>query len=409
MSHDGTIAPLALRTPGEQMERATRGRWLIVLLLALFAVFAGAHIDPALAQQPASPAASAPRPPSAAQQPAPSGFYAWIAQKQADYNQKLAATIREMRTDPFAATILLALLSFAYGILHAAGPGHGKAIISSYVLANERTVKRGIALSFLAAAFQATSAILLVGILMLVFQASGLTRKATEAWLETVSWGIVTLLGAWLLWGQVRKLLAARKAAATTSAGHAQSHTHHHDHSHGHHHGHPAKELAHAAHAHDHGHSHAHGHAHAHTHDHAHHHHTHAHGDHCDHCGHAHMPDPRQLEGQWSWSKAIALAAAVGIRPCTGAVFVLGFALSQGLIWAGIFATFAMALGTAITVSALAAIAVGSREWAARLGGGAESVWGWRVRTAAGLAGSFAVMAFGLTLFLGSLGPGSAF
>ncbi len=396
MSHEAAITGPVLQACRPQTIWTRGCHWvlLLLLLLALFSVAPLTAADQASAQQPPSSVATA-RPAAGAPQPAPSGFYAWVAQKQADYNQKLAATIREMRTDPVAATILLALLSFAYGILHAAGPGHGKAIISSYVLANERTVKRGIALSFLAAAFQAVSAILLVGILVLVFQASGLTRKATEAWLETASWGIVTLLGAWLLWGQVRKLLAVRRSGATALAGHAHTHAHqnHHAHVQNHAHGHPAKELAHVAHGHDH----------------AHHDHTHAHGDHCDHCGHAHMPDPRQLEGQWSWSKAIALAAAVGIRPCTGAVFVLGFALSQGLIWAGIFATFAMALGTAITVSALAAIAVGSREWAARLGGGNDSVWGWRVRTAAGIAGSFAVMAFGLTLFLGSLGPGSAF
>lgn len=396
---------------------------LFLALLAGLVGWAGSLREIAHAQQPAAPAASTPTARSTAQPAAPSGFYAWVAQKQADYNQKLAQTIREIRTDPFAATILLALLSFAYGVLHAAGPGHGKAVISSYVLANERTVKRGIALSFMAALFQAISAILLVGILVLVFQASGLTRKATEAWLETVSWGIVTLLGAWLLWGQVRKLLAARGAGAhghghAHDHGHAHrhehadapAHSHAHEHAHAHHHREPVLATAAAAGS-SAGHNHSHdGHSHAHAHAHDHHAHTHSeHGhEHCDHCGHAHMPDPSQLQGEWSWSKAIALAAAVGIRPCTGAIFVLGFALSQGLVWAGIFATFAMALGTAITVSALAAIAVGSRELAARLGGGGESVWGWRVRTAAGLIGSFAVMAFGLTLFLGSLGRTSA-
>jgi ABC-type nickel/cobalt efflux system permease component RcnA len=120
------------------------------------------------------------------------------------------------------------------------------------------------------------------------------------------------------------------------------------------------------------------------------------------------MPDPGQIAGKWSWPRALALAAAIGIRPCTGAVFVLGFALSQGLLWAGVFATFAMALGTALTVSALAAFAVGARELAARYGGKGPS-WAGTVRTAAGIAGSAAVMVLGLMLFVGSLGPGSAF
>ena len=116
------------------------------------------------------------------------------------------------------------------------------------------------------------------------------------------------------------------------------------------------------------------------------------------------MPDPKQLQGAWSWSKALALAAAIGIRPCTGAILVLVFAIGQGLAWAGVFATFAMALGTAITVSALAALAIGSRELAARFG---REVSGWAtgVRRLAGVGGSLAVMVLGGILFIGSLGP----
>ena len=91
------------------------------------------------------------------------------------------------------------------------------------------------------------------------------------------------------------------------------------------------------------------------------------------------------------------------------AIFVLGFALSQGLLWAGVFATFAMALGTAITVSALAALAVGSRELAIRLGGVGNSRWAGAVRTIAGVGGSLAVLVFGLILFAGSLGHRGAF
>ena len=112
--------------------------------------------------------------------PAGGGFTAWVLAKQADYNQKLAATIREIRTgDPLVATLLLGALSFAYGVLHAAGPGHGKAIISSYVLANERTVRRGIVLSFMAAFFQALIGDrILVAVLSLVFKAHrGPTRR----------------------------------------------------------------------------------------------------------------------------------------------------------------------------------------------------------------------------------------
>jgi ABC-type nickel/cobalt efflux system permease component RcnA len=277
-------------------------------------------------------------------------------------------------------------LSFVYGVLHAAGPGHGKAVISSYVLASEQTVRRGITLSFLAAMFQALSALILVAILVYGLRATGLTVKSTEAWLETASWAVVTLLGAWLVWRQIKELRAVRAAEPARGHGHHHHHDHHHDDGHAHAHGH--------------------GHKHEHAHDH-HHHHDHGDGSHAC-CDHAHMPDPRQLEGAWSWRRALMLAAAVGIRPCTGAILVLVFAIGQGLAWAGVFATFAMALGTAITVSALAAIAISSRELAARFGG-EGSGWASGVRRIAGIGGSLAVMILGGLLFIGSLGPTQAF
>jgi ABC-type nickel/cobalt efflux system permease component RcnA len=318
--------------------------------------------------------------------------------KQSEINRRLAAAVREIRTgDPWFATLVLAGLSFAYGVLHAAGPGHGKAVISSYVLANEQTVRRGIALSFLAAAFQGLSALIIVGILVLVLSATGMTMKSTEAWLETLSWGFVALVGAWLLYTQIKAVWP--KPAAAGGHAHAHGHDHHHAHDHGHH-GHH-----HHAHAHDHSHKHSHGHAH----DHTHHDHDHVHAADGSCCSHAHMPDPSQLQGPWSWRQAIAIALAVGIRPCTGAILVLVFAISQGLMWAGVFATFAMAIGTAITVSFLAALAVGSRELAMRLGGGKESVWGARVRTAAGIGGACLVLGLGLTLMVGSLQGTSVF
>lgn len=352
----------------------------------------------ALAQAPSAPPVTAPKsflpPAKAAEQPQGivARTYAWIMTKQSEINRRLAAAVRDIRTgDPWFATLVLAGLSFAYGVLHAAGPGHGKAVISSYVLANEQTVRRGIALSFLAAAFQGLSALVVVGILVVVLSATGMTMKSTEAWLETLSWGLVAVVGAWLLYTQIKA--AWPKPAATIGHAHARGHDHgHHHHHDGHdHHGH--------AHGHDHGHSH--GHAHSHAHNHHDHDHVHAADGSC--CSHAHMPDPSQLQGPWSWRQAFAIAFAVGIRPCTGAILVLVFAISQGLMWAGVFATFAMAIGTAITVSFLAALAVGSRELAMRLGGGSESVWGARVRTAAGIGGAGLVLGLGLVLMVGSL------
>lgn len=325
--------------------------------------------------------------------------WSYVLAQQQRINRELAGAVRQMKTGSVLdATLLLAFLSFTYGVLHAAGPGHGKAVISSYVLANERTVRRGIMLSFLSAFIQALSAIAIVGVLAVALNATSLQISATERWIETISWAFVALVGVWLLYGQVSGLIKRRRAAAPVAhrngnAGEAiEAYAAAHAHSH-------------AAHGHDHGCGcgHEHSHAHAHPPEQVHHHH-HADGA-C--CGHAHMPDPKQLEGPLSWSKALAIAFSVGIRPCTGAILVMIFALSQGLLMAGVFATFAMALGTAITVSALASLAVGSRELAKRMAGGESRLAG-AVATGAGLVGSTLVLLMGATFFVASLSAGGS-
>ncbi len=117
------------------------------------------------------------------------------------------------------------------------------------------------------------------------------------------------------------------------------------------------------------------------------------------------MPTPKELEGAWSWRRALALAFSVGIRPCSGALAVLALTTLNGLFWAGVASTVAMAFGTAITVSALAAVAVGSRDLAARLSG-EGSPWAYRIANAAGVAGALALFTMGAAFFVASLQNG---
>lgn len=118
------------------------------------------------------------------------------------------------------------------------------------------------------------------------------------------------------------------------------------------------------------------------------------------------MPDPKDLQGAWSWRKALPLALSIGIRPCTGALLLLVFAMSQGMWWAGVLGTFAMSLGTALTVSVLATLAVSSRNLAVRLSG-EGSPWAWRVQALAGFAGASLVFLMGSAFFVASLQGGS--
>lgn len=305
--------------------------------------------------------------------------------------QDMTGAVRNLKstTNIAAATGALVVASFIYGILHAVGPGHGKAVISSYMLADKETLRRGIFLAFLSSLIQALSAIILIGGLYAASLATGLQTKWAEAWLETLSWGFVAALGAWLMLKQIWPMFQRRPVAATDVP-----HQDHHDHVH-----------------HDHFHSHA-DHVHERCCEHAHGPHprelsaapTHNHADdhvHDEHCGHVHLPGPDELRDNLSWSRALAIAFSIGIRPCTGALLVIIFAAAQGLIWAGILATFAMAFGTALTVSGLAAISVGSRNLAIALAG-AESRWGNFVARSASILSSAAVFILGTVFFFAS-------
>lgn len=313
-----------------------------------------------------------------------SGVTAWVNLQQQAFYRSLTGALKAMREDGSQLWILVGL-SFAYGVFHAAGPGHGKAVISSYMLANETSLRRGVVLSFVSAFLQAATALVVIGLAYAVLR--GTTVSMTDAtWtLELVSYAAIAAYGAWLLWRKGRRLFAGRRPAALSAATtglhahghvHGESRGHHHDHDH------------HAHHHQDHDDGH-----------HAHHHHSP--GETCDECGHSHAPDPAQLGGERLDLKSAAAAVwAVGLRPCSGALIVLTFALLNGLILGGVLSVLAMALGTAITVSALATLAVTAKNAAVRLSGGGKA--GALVHDGIEIAGASLVLLLGIVLFWAS-------
>jgi nickel/cobalt transporter (NicO) family protein len=367
--------------------RLARTVLLAVLSLLLVSTVAEAELKPI---SPFAATEVAPAPPSAFGRPVAAPFqatgplgrlFAWVLDQQQSLQRMLATSVKGLKTDnPMGGALTLAALSFVYGILHAVGPGHGKTIISSYVVANEETARRGVIISFIAAGLQALTAVVLVSLLLFGLNATGLQVNAWSNQLESVSYAMIALVGLYLLSTQLIRLWRGWRGiptvqAALNPAAHSHDDHHHHDHAHDHH-----------AHAHDH---------------HGHHH--HAPGEACD-----HIVDARELAGPFSWRKVMAVVFSVGIRPCTGAILVLVFAVTQGLFWAGVAATFAMALGTAITVAALATLALGSRELALKLGG-ANSTWANAVWTTCTIGGATIILLFGALLFAASLGPARPF
>src|SRR5499433_1397418 len=318
----------------------------IALLVAVIAglLFAAGLLDGAFAQGGpfGAPRTQAPAPPVG-------GVLGWIFAKQAEFYRQFSSLLRAAKADGSAAWSLLGL-SFLYGIFHAAGPGHGKAVISSYIVANNETWTRGVVLSFASALLQALVAVAVVGLAAALLNATAGTMGRAVNIIEIVSYSLIILIGLRLLWVKGRALLAALRTLhrpAPVGAAVTPVHEHaHHDHDHSGHH--------------DHGHHH-HGHDHHAGHDQCHHHH-HDHDEEASAWGHAHAPEPEELAGPGGWRRGLSAIVAVGMRPCSGAILVLVFALAQGLLWAGVAATFVMGLGTAITVAVIATIAIGARS-----------------------------------------------
>ncbi|MER8828122.1 nickel/cobalt transporter [Mesorhizobium sp. M0938] len=328
----------------------------------------------------------------------------WINLRQQEFYRALAGAMKAMREDGSKLWLLIGL-SFAYGIFHAAGPGHGKAVISSYMVANEVALRRGIMLSFVSALLQALTAILVMMLAYFVLRGTAISMTDAAWFLEIVSYVFVTLFGAWLLWRKagpaILRLFGANPAYSLSAAHAGHSHTGHAHSAHAH------SAHSHALHAHGHdGHNHDdHDHG-AHDHDHGgHDHHHHAAGEICETCGHSHAPDPALLSGdRFDWRTAWSAVAAVGIRPCSGALIVLSFAMLNGLWFGGILSVLAMALGTAITVSVLATLAVTAKNWAVYFAG--DGRMGNRIHSIIEIGGAAFVFLFGLLLLSASLTAG---
>ncbi|MEI8153530.1 MAG: nickel/cobalt transporter [Hyphomicrobiales bacterium] len=358
-----------------------------VFVTALLLLSAGA-LDAAFAQT--SPFGG----PRAAPPPPPDGLFGWIFAKQAEFYQDFSRIIRSAKTDGSAVWTLLGV-SFLYGIFHAAGPGHGKAVISSYVVANQETWRRGVVLSFASALLQAVVAVGIVGIAAVLLNATSRQMCDAGRVIELVSYALIALVGLRLLWvkgkGFIREARSMSRPLHAVGAGVTPPEHKHHDH-HGHDHG-------------DHHHDHGNGHQ-GHSHDHAHHGHDHhGHDHHHDHehdaaWGHAHGPEPEELAGPGGWQRGLSAIVAVGLRPCSGAIIVLVFALAQGLFWAGVAATFVMGLGTAITVAAIATLAVGFRSVAQRIAV-SRSGYGMLAMRVIEVGAAVVVLAFGVLLLAG--------
>lgn len=227
---------------------------------------------------------------------------------------QLAGAIRAMRAGQPGALMAFWGLCLGYGVLHAAGPGHGKLLIGGYGIARRVPVAR---LAGLALAASLAQALVAIAVVYASLALLGLTRATAEEaatrWMTPVGHALIAGLGLWLVWRGARGLM--RPAAPDGAADH-------------------------------------------------HHHHDHDHHDHGPQCTHAHGPTLAEVEAIGSWRDAAALVAGIAIRPCSGALFILIITFQLGIALAGVVGALVMGLGTALVTAGAALMAVWAREGA---------------------------------------------
>lgn len=244
------------------------------------------------------------------------GLLRAAAAAQREAQDALAGAVRAIRAGQPGAVLGLMGVSFGYGVLHAVGPGHGKALIGAYGLARRVPVLRLSVLALLSSLAQAAVAVALVYGAVAVL---GLTRQAATGLAE----GAVPIIGNLMIAGLGLWLLAHGIAGLRRRAG-QHGHDHHHDH-----------------------------------------------GADCG-CGHAHGPSVEQVAQLTGWRDAALLVAGIALRPCSGALFLLILTWQLGIGAAGVAGAFAMGLGVALVSVAVAVLAGWAREGALqRLSGGA--------------------------------------
>ena len=236
----------------------------------------------------------------------------WAVTQQRAFQSEMAAAVRVIKSGAPGGWAALLLATGAYGVVHAAGPGHGKYLIGGVGLGSAVPASRMIALAVASSLAQAIWAVVLVygGFWLLQLSADNMTVLA-EQWLAPASYLSIAVVGIVVALRGLH-IIISRKSEVP-----------------------------------EHG------------------------GDGGGGCGHAHGPDPDQVASLQTFREAAALVASIAIRPCTGAIFLLVIAWQLDIKAAGFAATVAMGLGTAILTSAVAISSVALRGMAMFAGGGA--------------------------------------
>ncbi len=250
---------------------------------------------------------AAPQTPS----PRPSGL-SWIAAKQKALQGKMEVLLSEDNADDsrVVTILLLCLISFAYGVLHAAGPGHGKVITASWLAGGSQRLASGVILGSLLAFFHGLSGVTVVLVGRFIFEKTALaTMGSAEKPLQVISFSLISALGLFLIIKEAYSYVKSPKEEKSTTK-------------------------------------------------------------HCKHnikIGHeAEEALEEAVEKHSSLKSILWLALAAGIVPCPGVVLVMLFCSAMGETLLGLLLAVCVTLGMAMTISLAGLIVIIARNAAVR-------------------------------------------
>ncbi|MDX2322040.1 MAG: nickel/cobalt transporter [Moritella sp.] len=258
-------------------------------------------------------------------------------QWQKQINSELSELLYAAKNEGLIAGMSLMLMSFMYGILHSVGPGHGKLIVTTYIATQDAKVKLSLIITLVSSLMQALVAVGVVSVLLMLFDASMREINHKAELLIPLSFYMIILLGAVIIWRNLVSIYRAIKdnkkslnsehniviqrltpiSTPLSSVNQA-----------------PFTPSPLTGHVHD---------------------------GNCG-CGHQHVVSSEKINDASSFKEYLAIILSIGIRPCTGAIMVLLFANMLDIYWLGIVSAVVMALGTALTTSTIAIMTITGKQ-----------------------------------------------
>ena len=274
-----------------------------------------------------------------------SGLTAFLANAMApvqrSLNESLAAITQSLRgSRSLGGLLFVMLISLAYGMFHAAGPGHGKTIVSSYFLANNAKLRHSVAIGYLIAGVHSLAALSIV--LVLYYLIRGIFSANIEVanhWIQLLTFAVIAALGAVMLVGRI---LGRRF--------HLHLHAHEADHE----------------------------------------------------TGHERDSEPENPPGI-TMRSLVGIAVPAGVIPCPGAVAVTLFALSLNMLAVSVLSVVSISVGMGITISVTGAIVILAKQGALKAAAGGREERGSRLRRVVEVGGAALLFLFGLVFFLAQL------